>query len=85
MRATRGTLVAIRDLLAPLDTEDRRARYLAGDFPRPETVKDLDVRYRWDLCWEAELHRVLDLYGRGLNDRHVETALRAVVRPLDGE
>lgn len=82
MKATKATLDQMRELLAPLDTAEHRALYRAGQIPRADTVQDLDVRYRWDLCWAAKLHRELDLYGQGLNDSHIDTALRALVPPL---
>ena len=64
-----------------LDAPHRRAAYLAGDFPRAELVKDLDKRYRWDLAYAAGVH-FGDLYDEGLNDTHIDTALRMIVPPL---
>lgn len=73
----------MRSAIAPLDTDEMRAIYRAGDFPRADAVKDLDMRYRWDLYYAAEGWRLTaDLDG--LSDAHIDTALRAVVRPLVG-
>lgn len=73
----------LKAAITPLDTPERRARYIAGAFPRAEKVKDIDQRYRWDLCW-ASTHPVSPLYDY-LNDNHIDTALRAIVPPLEGE
>jgi hypothetical protein len=82
--------------IAPLDTPKRRAAYLAGDFPRAEMVKNLDMRYRWDLLSEAmngfrrqmalgESGRERDVYDRiytYADDTHLDTALRSIVPAL---
>lgn len=68
-------------VISPLDTSERRVRYLAGDFPRSDRTQDLDRRYRWDLLWESKYDAGL-LYAIGCNDSHIDTALRAVVEPL---
>jgi hypothetical protein len=86
MRATPQTLELVRTAVAPLDTAERRAAYLAGEFPRAEFVKDLDTRYRWDLLYAANrlgeppVLRVLS--DEGLNSEHIDTVLRRVVPVL---
>lgn len=70
--------------IAPHDTPERRAQYLAGDFPRAALVKDLNKRYRWDLYWlvRPSLPTALtDVLGWS-NDACLDTALRRCVRPL---
>ena len=70
--------------IAPHDTAERRAQYLAGDFPRAELVKDLDKRYRWDLYWlvRPTLDTALtDVLGWS-NDACLDTALRKCVPAL---
>lgn len=75
------TVEQLRELMAPADTPERRARYLAGDFPRADRVQDLDKRYRWDLFWEkVNIGHLLP--GPTLKDAHIDTALRKVVPPL---
>lgn len=72
---------ALRALIAPLDTEDRRAAYREGRFPRADRVKDLDKRYRWDLFWDTR--GALGVVGeRDLLDSHIDTALRRIVPAL---
>ncbi len=50
-------------------------------------VKDQAKRFRWDLFWAATQgdNRIesSDLYAGELNDDHVDTALRAIVRDLE--
>jgi hypothetical protein len=81
-RVSPAEVEALRVRLAPLDTAERRARYLAGDFPRAATVKDLNKRYRWDLYWQGDGSQALARQGGDLLDAHVDTALRAVVPSL---
>lgn len=78
-------LEKLRGWIQPLDTEERRQRYLDGDFARPGLVTNLNRRYRWDLFYVAvdEL-RYAELIGcnddgRLLTDAHIETALRGIV------
>ena len=73
----------LRAHIAPLDTPERRARYAAGDFPRAAGTKDVNLRYRWDLLWAAAPSGWVakELYPY-LNDEHIDTALRRLVKPL---
>lgn len=75
-------LAAIREGVAPLDTEYHRERYRAGDFPRADRVQDVNKRYRWDLFAAGAAGLIGMLYDAGLNDSHIDTALRAIVPPL---
>lgn len=50
--------------------------YETGQFPRSEKVKDLQMRFCFDLLHAARVD-VHDMY-RYLNDDHVYTALRAI-------
>lgn len=93
MRMSNDTLRVLHGTIAPLDTPERRARYRAGDFSRADRVKDLDQRYRWDLLWLGYADRLdstrWDLFAafdaEGLDDSHIDTALRALVRPLSDD
>lgn len=66
--------------VSQLDTDDRRNRYRTGDFPFADKTKDLNQRYRWDLMW-ASLDGRWELLD-GLNDSHIDTALRRMVPAL---
>jgi hypothetical protein len=85
MKATSDQLEAVRQALAPLDTPERRARYMAGDFPNADRVRDLDTRYRWDTYYLAVDSGALTYDTlRNLNGAHTETVLRKVVPALSG-
>lgn len=88
MRINADTVERLRERIAPLDTDARRQAYREGDIPRAEYVKDIDVRYRWDLYSLAWAYQLLDtgIGGRdeGLTSAHIDTALRQIV-PLLGE
>ena len=82
-------LEILRMAVVPFDTEELRAKYRNGDFPRSELTRDVDKRYRWDLMWLSRLKLGdgvgvkgdLNLYAY-LNDQHIDSALRHVVKPL---
>lgn len=86
MKISGDALEAIRERIAPLDTEETRQRYRDGDFPRADAVKNLDMRYRWDLWHAARGVDVIKVengwYPDGINDSHIDTALRRIVQPL---
>ncbi len=94
MRVSADILEAMRERIAPLDTPERRATYLAGEFPRADAVKDLDMRYRWDLYYTSRCSDVVspsrsviassDPDGMtGISDSHIDTALRKVVPTIE--
>ena len=60
--------------VAPLDTAERRAAYVAAGLS--------DERYRWDLTYAAKLSLwICDTLYPYLNDDHIDTALRRIVPP----
>lgn len=69
----------VRAAIVPIDTAETRAAYREGRFPRAETCKDRDRRYRWDLYWASGARFTDD---GGLLDAHIDTALRSIVGPL---
>jgi hypothetical protein len=79
---------AIRERIEPLDTNETRQAYREGRFPRADKVRDLDMRYRWDLFYaargsdivEPDAGRIID--SRGITTDHIDTALRRIVAPL---
>ncbi len=85
MKITPADLHEIQALIKPLDTPEIRAKYLAGDFPRANLVKDLNKRFRWDLLWSVD-RAALSLWTARvydyLNDSHIDTALRSIVPAL---
>ena len=89
---------AMRERIETLDTEETRQAYREGRFPRADSVKDIDVRYRWDLFHATKCRELLDshgAYGSGrivvrdgnvvegtVTSAHIDTALRRIVAPL---
>ena len=72
----------MRAKIAPLDTPERRAIYKAQGLS--------DKRYRWDLVYltdkpsyaEGLTKYICDVLYEYLNDTHIDTALRTIVKPL---
>jgi hypothetical protein len=87
MKISAEALETLHGAIAPHDTAERRAAYLSGNFPRSHTVKDLDKRYRHDLLRAVPSPWICDvLYGElGMNDSHIDTALRRIIPPLGEE
>lgn len=84
MKVAAEHLDVIREAISEHDTDERRAKYVAGEFPRSNQVRDLDKRYRWDLYWLAVRHgHSLPDSTEGYNDAHIDTALRHLVMPLN--
>lgn len=71
--------------IAPLDTPERRQKYINGDFSNAEYTKDVDERYRWDLLYAIPWYTrwVCDNIYPYANDTHIDTALRSIVPPLE--
>jgi len=83
MKIDKDILERWREAIAPLDTAERRARYIALDIPFHRPNMDINVRYKFDLLWTAVntgriLYRELDDY----NDTHLSTALGRIVPKL---
>lgn len=83
MKATPEQVATLASAIAPLNTESNRQMYRDGRFHNADKVKDLDMRFRWDLLhasggWQL----TAPLYDSGLNDTHIDTALRSIVAPL---
>ena len=83
MKVDKDILERWREAIAPLDTPERRARYIALDIPFCRPNMDLNVRYKFDLLWTAVngggiTYRELEDY----NDTHLSTALGRIVPKL---
>lgn len=75
----------LKELLEPHDTPQRREAYRAGDFPRADRVKDLNVRYRWDLLYSVPYVLRCTLFEQMyeyLEDSHIDSAMRHAVPEL---
>ena len=86
MKLTPTQVEAMRERIAPLDTAERRQAYREGRFPRAEGVRDLDMRYRWDLYYAGRVSDVFDTgiggEDEGLTSDHIDTGLRRIVPAL---
>ena len=85
MKIPTDVLETMRAAIAPLNNDHWRGVYSRGEFPRSETTRDVDKRYRWDLLTAAlgSAWICAELYDRlDCNDRHIDTALRRIVPPL---
>lgn len=89
MRISREHYLELMRLVSEHDTNERRDRYRKMDFPRSDACRDedqLNKRYRWDMIWVADQgqRRTLfdAMYHAGLNDDHIDTALRRIVPEL---
>ena len=82
MKISDDDFSALKSTVSPLDTSEARSAYQRRDFPRAELCRDVDKRYRWDLL-HASRFPVTSLYSY-LDDTHIDTALRNIVRPLEG-
>jgi hypothetical protein len=84
LKMTEAHRADLAERIAALDTEEVRAVYRAGGYPRADAVRDVNKRYRWDLYRAATVGRrdfVDGLYAY-LDDAHIDSALRSMVRPI---
>lgn len=87
---SRLKLEALRCELQPyvnqLNTTENRRRYIAGDFPRADKVKDLNVRFRFDVLYAIPAHVRQPIMDRarelGGNDTHVASLLKSMIHDL---
>lgn len=61
------------------------AKYQARDpsIPRIDLAKDTAKRHRWDAFWASRFD-AQPFYAAGLDDSHIDTALRAIVKESSG-
>lgn len=72
----------LKAAIAPLDTEDNRQFYRDGKCDSFDKVKDLNRRYRWDLLFSSKSSNlIIEIYDYA-NDKHIDTALREIVKEL---
>ena len=67
--------------IAPIDTAETRVTYRTLQKNPRAAVKDIDMRYRWDLYWAATALGFAFSKDTYL-DAHIDTALRRAVPPL---
>lgn len=84
MKIDKAKLDRWRVAVSSLDTPYLREQYKARKIARPDTVKDINVRYAHDLFWAAvDYGHITYEELRGYNDAHIATALRNIVPKLE--
>ena len=85
MKVTEEHYNIMAEAIQPFNNEENRLAYKEGRFPRADKVKDVNVRYRWDLYYAARRTHYLDFSHEGeslYNGEHIDTALRNIVEAL---
>jgi dynactin complex subunit len=87
MKMSKELFEEIKIQMDLIETEELRQKYREGNFPRADKVKDLNMRYRWDNFNFINQLSNFELSKKAyreenLNDNHVDTALRKIVKPL---
>ena len=75
MKMTPEHFEYLKNAITPYDTSTLRAHY--------KEMNRTDERYRWDLTYIARLSDwISDEVYKYLNDEHIDTALKLIVKPL---
>ncbi len=85
MKMTKEHYNTLRALIAELLEQypDTPMHYRNGNFPRAHAVKNLNVRFRWDLFFASTNTSFRSALYDYLNDAHIDTALRRIVKPIE--
>jgi len=78
MKMTKEQFEHIKTEVQKIPLDARRAHW--ADLEKDPKVKDINMRFRWDCYNAAGLTRYACdvLYPAGLNDNHIDTALRKI-------
>ena len=83
MKITQEHFQHIKNKVSILESEYHRTQYRDRKIAQADKVKDINTRYRWDLFHAAGLTSfACDHLYSYLNDEHIDTALRSIVKPL---
>lgn len=84
MKMSTQTQAALQTAIQALITPQVIEAYENGKFDRAERCTDLNVRFRWDVFYAARrsIPEQADEELRTLNDSHIDTALRSIVKPI---
>jgi hypothetical protein len=84
MRVNKDILEKWRAAIGPLDTPELRAKYISRDIPRADTVKDINIRYRFDLLWATiDMGKIPRHEVEAYADMNLSTALGRIVPALE--
>lgn len=81
MKMTPEHFATLQAACEPLNTEGNRAAYRNGAFPRADRCRDVNKRFRWDVLYASKVD-CRPFYDAGLNDEHIDTALRRIIPTL---
>lgn len=77
MKMTAEHFEKLKQIVSERDTPEARAFYISQGYS--------DKRYRWDLAYLAgSIKFICDELYKYLDDEHIDTALRQIVKPLIG-
>lgn len=85
MKVSSTDLENLRATIAEIATPERRLFYVLdekGGSRAVVTAKDINKRFRWDMYWIAVTNGFTFSNINELNDAHIDTALRNVVKDL---
>jgi hypothetical protein len=82
MKVTIEHFSILQGAISPIDSEQLRNDYRAGNFVRSHLVSDLDVRYRWDLFWRVKNTTAANFPTADYATAHIDTVLRNIVAAL---
>jgi len=73
--------VAVNKVIA--DNPTLVERYRNGDFPRVQTVKDLQRRFGFDVLYAAKVRDLVSEIYEYANDDHIYSALKAILPKVE--
>lgn len=84
MKVTPEHFETLKAAIEPLDKEEYREQYRQRKIARADTVRDINVRYRWDLYYfAAKQVGGLPDSTNGYKMNHIDTALRKIVPNIE--
>lgn len=81
MKASREFFEEVKSEIEKLPIQDLVNDYENGEFVRSDKVKDLNIRFRWDLFWmiAPKLSETAQIEMGYLHDDHLDTVLKKLV------
>ena len=75
----------IEPYIAQLNTDKNRQAYRDGLFPRADKVKDLNMRFRFDVLYAIPVDVRKSFYDEAYklgNDNHINSLLKSLIKDL---
>lgn len=83
MKMTRSHFHMLCEKVLPVVTPEVIEAYETGNFPRAELVKDLQMRFCFDMLYRANVTDLMKELYTYLNDDHIYTALKAALPKIE--